>query len=87
MMKRLKPILKTLKTLPIVLSLLPLAACETGRFNNPYQEIELESYSRADDNKLADEMENAPPDAVYPKFIRGYKNLRGQVRAIQERDK
>lgn len=43
----------------------------------------LVEYDQATLNQLADEIEAAPPGAVWPRFIVDYRVLRDQIRASQ----
>lgn len=70
---------RTRNWLSLALASLSLASCGTANFSCPT----LKEYSLRDQRKLADELESAPSNAVWPKFIVDYSGLRDACRVVQ----
>ena len=76
------------KRLPALTCLLIAAAslvgCATAGSDPPVNGcalLPLADYSRAEQERVAREIEQAPADAAWPDWITGYGKLRAQVRA------
>jgi hypothetical protein len=64
-----------------------LAGCGTETSSvpvpNPCGALTLQTYTAAQQSKVADEMDAAPATAEWPAFVRDYGALRSEVRACQ----
>lgn len=66
------------------LAALSLAGCVTVR--SEYVCPRLEEYSKTQQTRLANELDAAPQDAIWPKFIIDYSRHRTACRAIEDDD-
>lgn len=75
----------TLKTLPPLIGLLCLTGCAGATPSNPNDcnLLPLKDYAKADQAKVADEIDAAPADAKWPAFVADYGVLRAAVRACR----
>lgn len=61
-----------------------LAACATGSFDPACVCPPVKEYDRAFQTQLAEEIEAAPEDTVFPVALQDYALMRAQARACRE---
>lgn len=75
-----------LRRLLRLIALLPLSACAVASSSpsfNACVDLQLKSYSVKQQMVVADEMQAAPQNALWPRFVQDYAALRMAVRACQ----